>query len=106
MALSMADGYAPPVWPQDVKLPGRTAEAALHMAVDGLVLQGKATPYDEVVGKRLAHVLSGGDTDIVDSLDEDALLALERAVFMTLIREPRTLERIGHMLETGKPLRN
>ena len=107
LALSMADGYSPPVWPEEgVRLPGRTAEAALHMAVDGLVRQGKATPYDEVVGKRLAHVLSGGDTDIVDALDEDALLALERAVFMTLIREPRTLERIEHMLETGKPLRN
>ena len=105
-ALSLANGYSPPDWPDDVYLPGRTAEAALHMAVDGLILQGKATPYDEVVGKRLAHVLSGGDTDIVDTLDEDALLALERSVFMTLIREPRTLQRIEHMLETGKPLRN
>ena len=26
--------------------------------------------------------------------------------FLALIREPRTLARIEHMLETGKPLRN
>ena len=37
---------------------------------------------------------------------QDQLLALERRAFQALIREPKTLARIEHTLETGKPLRN
>jgi 3-hydroxyacyl-CoA dehydrogenase len=36
----------------------------------------------------------------------DAVLALERKAFMTLVRTEPTLARIEHTLETGKPLRN
>jgi len=54
----------------------------------------------------LAEVLSGGDTDAVDTLSEDAVLAGERRAFMRLVRHPATLARVEHMLETGKPLRN
>jgi 3-hydroxyacyl-CoA dehydrogenase len=32
--------------------------------------------------------------------------ALERDAFMALVRDPATLSRIEHMLDTGKPLRN
>jgi 3-hydroxyacyl-CoA dehydrogenase len=59
-----------------------------------------------VVSSALAHVLAGGDTDMVDEIDEDRLTELERAAFMSLIKTPGTLARIEHMLETGKPLRN
>jgi 3-hydroxyacyl-CoA dehydrogenase len=34
------------------------------------------------------------------------LLALEREGLMSLIRTNATLDRIEHMLTTGKPLRN
>jgi 3-hydroxyacyl-CoA dehydrogenase len=51
-------------------------------------------------------VLSGGATDITTPVGDDDLLQLERAAFMTLIKQPATLARIEHMLETGKPLRN
>ncbi len=76
------------------------------MAVDGLALAGKATPYDKVVSGALAVVLSGGDTDITDVITEDDLLRLEREQFMGLVKQSGTLERVEHMLETGKPLRN
>ncbi len=33
-------------------------------------------------------------------------MALERKAFMPLIKTPATLDRIEHMLETGRPLRN
>jgi 3-hydroxyacyl-CoA dehydrogenase len=58
------------------------------------------------VAGQLAVVLSGGQTDITDPIKDDDLLKLERQAFMTLIRQPATLARIEHMLETGKPLRN
>ncbi len=65
-----------------------------------------ATDHDLVVADGLAEVLSGGDTDITDTMTEQQLLDLERRVFMRLVRKPATLARIEHMLETGKPLRN
>ncbi len=104
-ALQLAEDYQPPESPEIV-LPGATAKVALNMAIDGLRLSGKATPHDAVVGDALAGVLSGGDTDITETVGEDGLLALERRAIMALVRHPDTLARIEHMLETGKPLRN
>jgi 3-hydroxyacyl-CoA dehydrogenase len=78
----------------------------MRIVVDGLRLKGAATPHDGVVADQLATVLSGGETDITETVSEDDLLRLERQAFMSLIRHPATLARIEHMLETGKPLRN
>jgi 3-hydroxyacyl-CoA dehydrogenase len=104
-ALAMAEGYQPPE-PIEIRLPGPTAKAAMEMAVKGVRLAGRATAHDVVVSMTLAELLSGGDTDITETLSEDDLLRLEREAFMTLVRHPDTLDRMEHMLETGKPLRN
>jgi 3-hydroxyacyl-CoA dehydrogenase len=37
---------------------------------------------------------------------EQDLLDLEREAFLSLCGEQKTLERIAHMLQTNKPLRN
>jgi 3-hydroxyacyl-CoA dehydrogenase len=34
------------------------------------------------------------------------LLAVERQQFVALLQNPQTRDRIRHMLDTGKPLRN
>jgi len=104
-ALALVDGYAPPA-PPEFRLPGASGKAALDMAVKGFQARGLATDYDGVVSGLLAEVLTGGDTDPVDVLSEQDMLALERKAFMKLVREPRTQARVEHMLETGKPLRN
>jgi len=104
-ALALAENYAPPGEPE-ISLPGKTALAAMSMAVDGFRLSGKATPHDGVVGKALAGVLSGGDTDITETIGEDELLALERKAFVALSKTPASIARVTHMLKTGKPLRN
>jgi len=104
-ALALAENYAPPEKPE-ISLPGKTALAAMSMAVDGFRLSGKATPHDVTVGKALAGVLSGGDTDITETINEDGLLALERHAFVALSRTPESIARVSHMLKTGKPLRN
>ena len=105
-ALKMvAEGYTPPE-PKELRLPGATARAALKLAVDGFVQQGLATPHDVVVTGKLAEVLSGGDTDVVDTVTEAQLFELERKSFMKLVKTEATLARMEHMLETGKPLRN
>jgi 3-hydroxyacyl-CoA dehydrogenase len=104
-AISLTDGYTPPD-PQTINLPGESAKVALFMAVDGLAASGKATPHDVVVSRVLAQVLSGGNTDISDSISEQQLLDLELAGFMELVKTKGTIARIEHMLQTGKPLRN
>ena len=104
-ALDMVEGYRPPE-PAEISLPGATARAAFDMAVQGFVAQGKATRHDHVVASEVAKIVSGGDTDITEVVSERDLLDLERNGFLTLIRTEPTLERIEHMLETGKPLRN
>jgi 3-hydroxyacyl-CoA dehydrogenase len=71
-----------------------------------LARTGKATPHDVVVSDKLAYVLSGGDTDITETLTEDDVLALEHEMFAQLVRTPGTIARVEHMLTTGKPLRN
>ncbi|MET0366156.1 MAG: 3-hydroxyacyl-CoA dehydrogenase family protein, partial [Sphingobium sp.] len=104
-ALSLVDGYTPPE-PPTFRLPGASGRAAMQLAVDSFHKQGKATDYDRVVSDTLAEVLSGGDADLVDTVTEQDLLALERKGFMTRVRDPRTIARVEQMLTTGKPLRN
>jgi 3-hydroxyacyl-CoA dehydrogenase len=104
-ALALAQDYAPPE-AVSVSLPGPAGAAALDMAVDGFAKVGKATRHDRVVAAALARVLSGGEADLLDELDEALLLALERREFMALVRHPDTLARVEHMLETGRALRN
>ncbi len=104
-ALAMVEGYTPPESPE-LHLPGATARAAFAMAVDGFRQRGMATRHDVVVSGELANVLSGGNTDMTETVDESGVLNLERAAFMNLVRHPDTLARIEHMLQTGKPLRN
>lgn len=103
--LREAEGYVPPA-PATIRLPGRSAAAALGMAVDNFAANGTATPHDVVIAKTLAQVLSGGNTDINDELTEQHLLDLEHDAFMQLVKHPATLDRVEHMLNTGKPLRN
>ncbi|MCB1858118.1 MAG: 3-hydroxyacyl-CoA dehydrogenase [Gammaproteobacteria bacterium] len=104
-ALAMAVDYVPPVFPE-ISLPGPSARVALELAIGRFRRAGKATHHDQVVALALAEVLSGGNTDITETLSEQHLLDLERRVFMGLIRHPGTLARLQHMLKTGKPLRN
>jgi 3-hydroxyacyl-CoA dehydrogenase len=101
----LAAGYKPPE-EVAISLPGPGGKAALDMAVAGFRASGAATPHDVVVSGRLATVLTGGDTDVTETLSEEDLLKLEREAFLALIQTPGTLARIEQMLETGKPLRN
>jgi len=105
LTLQLAANYQIPKAPT-LALPGKTAKAMLSMAVDSFVKSGKATHHDEFIAKKLADILSGGDTDITMQLTEQQSLDHERSVFMELIHNPDSLARMEHMLETGKPLRN
>ncbi|MFL2769416.1 MAG: 3-hydroxyacyl-CoA dehydrogenase NAD-binding domain-containing protein [Rhodospirillaceae bacterium] len=104
-ALSLSENYTPPL-EQELLLPGPTGQATMQLALHDLALKGMVTPHDEVVAHGLSEVLTGGATDVTETISEKALLKLERTVFMKLARTSGTLARMEHMLDTGKPLRN
>ncbi|MGB1682756.1 MAG: 3-hydroxyacyl-CoA dehydrogenase NAD-binding domain-containing protein [Arenicellales bacterium] len=104
-ALKMAENYSPPE-PRELRLPGPSGEAAMTLVLNDFHRSGKATAHDVTVGKKLAHVLAGGKVDPTETLAEDKILNLERNAIVSLLRTSPTLDRIEHMLETGKPLRN
>ncbi|HEX3573239.1 MAG TPA: 3-hydroxyacyl-CoA dehydrogenase NAD-binding domain-containing protein, partial [Rhodopila sp.] len=104
-ALALVEGYVPPKPPEFV-LPGASGRAGLNAAAEGFHRRGIATDHDLVVADALAEVVTGGDTDIIDTMSEQQVLGLERAAFMRLARTAPTLARIEYTLDTGKPLRN
>ncbi len=105
-AMELAKDYTPPEKVDNIRLGGAGAKMALDLAVSDLRKSGKATPYDVVVSDHLATVLSGGSADYTETLSEDDMLKLELTEFMKLLKHDGTLDRIEHMLSTGKPLRN
>jgi 3-hydroxyacyl-CoA dehydrogenase len=101
-----ADAYMPPVRDKNCYAAGRDARAALKAAIYNLQQGGYASEYDAFISGQLAHILCGGLLSSAQWVDEQFLLDLEREVFVGLLAQPKTLERIQHMLSTGKPLRN
>ncbi len=68
---------------------------------------GEWSDYDVHLAGALARILTGGGPGSPGgAVPEQRLLDLERAVFVELCAEPKTHDRIRHMLATGKPLRN
>jgi 3-hydroxyacyl-CoA dehydrogenase len=67
---------------------------------------GRASDHDKLIGQKLAHIFGGGSVPHATVVTEQYLLDLEREAFMSLLGQPKTLERIQHTLKTGKPLRN
>jgi len=98
-------GYRPPR-PGTVKVPGRDGTAAIEVAAHGMRGGGYISAYDQHLANRLGYVICGGDVPQGTERTEQDLLDLEREVFLELCHEEKTIERIQHMLATGKPLRN
>ena len=106
-ALELADGYDPPVYRDDLKLPGAGGRTAMAMALKGFKMQGKISEHDVKIGEKLAYVLTGGNkAGLTKSVDEQYILDIEREAFVSLAGETLTQDRIKYMLKKGKPLRN
>jgi 3-hydroxyacyl-CoA dehydrogenase len=91
---------------QKIYAAGRDVKAAMQMAVFTLQEGRYASEHDAKIASKLANVLTGGDLSAPAWVDEQYILDLEREAFLSLAGEPKTLERIQHMLTVGKPLRN
>jgi 3-hydroxyacyl-CoA dehydrogenase len=85
---------------------GRDALALLNMGAWTMHQGNYATEFEEFLGKKLAYVLTGGDLSGPQWVPEQYILDLERTTIVELLQHPKTMERMQHTLETGKPLRN
>jgi 3-hydroxyacyl-CoA dehydrogenase len=98
-------GYHAPT-PRAYTLPGESGIATLGMMVDTLVAGGFASEHDAKIARKLAEVLCGGAGGAAREVTEDEMLELEREAFLSLCGEPKSQERMQHMLLKNKPLRN
>ncbi len=104
--LDLAKGYVAPSVREDIKVLGRSGLGTLELGINELRLGRYASEHDALIAGKIAHILCGGDLSEPQEVSETYLLDLEREAFLSLCTEQKTLERIQHMLETGKPLRN
>ena len=78
------------------------AESVLYNMKEG----GYISEHDRKIGLLMARVLSGGAVPPGTTVTHQHMLDLEREGFMRLMGERKSLERMQHILKTGKPLRN
>ncbi|MCK6620026.1 MAG: 3-hydroxyacyl-CoA dehydrogenase/enoyl-CoA hydratase family protein [Calditrichaceae bacterium] len=105
--LELAENYRPPQPPGNLILPGEGGRLVLETRLDNLVKAGKISPYEGLVGKKLAYVLTGGNqAGPLAAVSEQTILDLEREMAVSLCREASTRERLAHFLRTGRRLRN
>jgi 3-hydroxyacyl-CoA dehydrogenase len=106
LALQLAPHYVAPAPRTDIPVAGEAGVALLKVGIYMARQGGYISEYDAVIGEKLANVLSGGRLTGEQKVSEQYLLDLEREAFLSLCGQPKTQERMQHMLKTGKPLRN
>jgi 3-hydroxyacyl-CoA dehydrogenase len=101
-----ATGYRAPVPPKAFAVAGRSGAATIRGQLVNMLEGGFISKYDYHIGMQIADVVTGGDVDAGTLVNEDWILKLERERFMGLLKKGKTQERIMHMIEFNKPLRN
>jgi 3-hydroxyacyl-CoA dehydrogenase len=105
--LEMAEaGYRPPVTTGNVYAAGRDHYASVKIETYSMVQAGYISEHDAIIANQLGYVLAGGDLSEPAWMDEQYFLDLEMEAVLTLASTPKTQERVMHMLQSGKPLRN
>ena len=100
------EGYAPIPRRDNIMVLGKPGKAALEQAAYVFQQGGYISEYDRFLASRLAYVLTGGELSAPSLVSEEYLLQLEKDLFVPLLKEEKTQERIAHVLKTKKPLRN
>jgi 3-hydroxyacyl-CoA dehydrogenase len=100
-----AQGYTPPEEPK-VMAYGNQVLTRLLVELHNLKRGNFITEHDFTVASQIAYVLAGGDLSQPVEMPLSYFYQLEIQVVGYLAQQPKTWERMRHMLETGKPLRN
>ncbi len=99
-------GYSPPKRRENIRVAGRRGIANFTAQLVNMLQGGFISEYDFEIGRHLSRALCGGEVDPNTEVSDEWLLKLEVEGFMTLLKQGKTQQRIQHMLENGKPLRN
>ncbi|MEY3452095.1 MAG: hypothetical protein RL711_1923, partial [Bacteroidota bacterium] len=95
-----------PVQRKDIKVLGKSGLGMVYAGAYTMYSGGYISEYDKFISEKLGYIMCGGDLSAPSLVSEQYLLDLEREAFLSLTGQKKTLERIQHMLTTGKPLRN
>lgn len=104
--LALAANYRPSSPLTNIKAPGRSVAASIKSQLWNMKMGGFVTEYEQFLGSTIADVICGGDVPAGTLITEQYLLDQEREGFVKFCTQKKTIERIQHMLKTGKPLRN
>lgn len=85
---------------------GRDFKALAEGQLDAQRVGHFISNYDYEITLKVAEVLSGGDIPRNTYVNQRYLQKLEKERFLELLQNKKTYDRISHMLEKGKPLRN
>ncbi|MEY4631921.1 MAG: 3-hydroxyacyl-CoA dehydrogenase [Pseudomonadota bacterium] len=99
-------GYIPAQPRTGIPVVGDPGIQTFKLMLYNMVEGRQISRHDALVAEKMATVLCGGEVDPGSVVSEQGFLDLERRGFVELCREPKTLERIEHMLKTGQALRN
>ena len=109
-ALRLAETHEAGTWqpaqPPMLLLPGTGARLVLEQQIENLLLIGKISEHDAVIGRHLARVVTGGECSPVTPVTEQYVLDLEREAFLSLAGMEKSQDRMQSILMKGKPLRN
>ncbi|MEX0684447.1 MAG: 3-hydroxyacyl-CoA dehydrogenase NAD-binding domain-containing protein [Balneolales bacterium] len=99
-------GYLPPPVRTAITVQGNAGKGPLITMAHNMMEGGYISEYDKHLAERLAHIMTGGDITGQAQVHENHLLDLEREVFLSLLGNQKTQDRIHSILTTNKPLRN
>ncbi|ALS23947.1 3-hydroxyacyl-CoA dehydrogenase/enoyl-CoA hydratase family protein [Paenibacillus naphthalenovorans] len=99
------EGYVLPP-KEKIRVVGADGKAVMQLGAYTMRQSGYISDHDLLIAGKLAHVLAGGDVPAGTMVTEQYMLDLEREAFLSLCGEPKTQQRMQHMLSKGKPLRN
>ncbi len=104
--LSLANAsYRVPITDK-VWVTGPDGLARLRVLLHGRYRAAQISEHDRLIADRVAWILCGGDLPAAQYVMETYLLRLEREAFIHLAHEEKSVDRMRHVLSTGKPLRN
>ncbi len=98
-------GYQPPLR-EPIRVVGERGLSALEAYLYLMKTAGQISEHDQLIGRKLAHAMCGGRVSYRTPVSEEYLHELEREAFLSLLGELKTQDRMRHLLQTGRPLRN
>lgn len=94
--LEFADGnYIPRAPRAQFVVPGANGRAVLEVGIEGFLTAGQISEYDAYLARRLAWAITGGDLSDAAVVPPQYLYALERQVFVELVKNPGTHQKMA-----------